>query len=90
MSSLQEYLLSQIMSAVQSLQSGQRENSQKLDKLSEKFDTRLTEVEEQLEEKRAWEQRIVWLGLALAAAILSNWDAEKWGEALARLLRGVK
>jgi predicted transcriptional regulator len=90
MSSLSEYLLSQIMSAVQSLQSGQRESHQKLEKISDQLDERLSDLEAQIEDKSSWEQRIVWLGLALAAAILSNWDAEKWGEALARLLRGVK
>jgi hypothetical protein len=90
MSSLSEYLLGQIAQATQSLQSGQRETQQKLDKLSEKMDARLTDLEEQFEEKRAWEQRIVWLGLALFASIVLNWNPERAGEILASALRGLK
>jgi uncharacterized phage infection (PIP) family protein YhgE len=90
MSSLTEYLLGQIAQATQLLQSGQRETNDKLDKLAEKLDDRLTDLEQQYDEKRQWEQRLVWMAIALFMAVFMNWSPEKMGEVLASALRGLK
>lgn len=87
MSSLHDYILGQIHQALghqqqtlSSLESEQRAQSQKLDSIQEKIDEALT-----------WGQRLIWLGLALSAAVGLNVWPEKLGEVLAQALRaGLK
>ncbi len=87
MNSLHDYILGQIQQALghqqqtlNSLAAEQRENAEKLDSIQEKIDEALT-----------WGQRLIWLGMALSAAVGLNVWPDKLGEVLAQALRaGLK
>jgi hypothetical protein len=79
MSQLSDYLLGQTLHKVQSIESAQIEQGEKIDTLIEKVDETLT-----------WAQRLVLLGLSLLGAMGLNYSPDKIGEAVATLLKGLR
>lgn len=69
MSQLSDYLLGQALHKLNSLESKQDENSDKLDTLTEKVDEALT-----------WAQRLVLLALSLLGAMGLNYSPDRIGK----------
>ena len=79
MSSLEEYLLGQLVQTTRSIESAQSETNDKIESLTEKVDEALT-----------WAQRLIWLGLAILGTAGLNWSPDKVGEVIAAALRASK
>lgn len=76
MSQLTDYLLGQIAQKLNSVESEQHEQRDQIKHLAEKVDEALT-----------WAQRIVWLGMALVAAVAINYSPDEVAKVLASLLK---
>jgi hypothetical protein len=79
MSQLSDYLLGQALHKLNSIESAQDEQGEKIETLTEKVDEALT-----------WAQRLVLLGLSLLGAMGLNYSPDKLGEALAAALKALR
>lgn len=74
-----DYWLGQMQQTLHSMRSEQKEQGDRIEKLTERVDEALT-----------WAQRLVLLGLAIIGALGLNYSPDKIGEAIASFLRALK